>query len=228
MIYRDQHGYVMDMTMDGGDSANRAGLLALFGSPEKLHHYEVRPGWLCRHPFDEPWDNEYNFSRDQLLPFVAGCWKQGNHELVSRVFWAHAKRFFFAQNFERDYVGTKKYPYPHEFINDQGKLERRSFDWADPLDPSDIWHLILCAKIYWLYPFGVLGYPFLILSIIVHAYTNTSNDEGQLISKCVVAGKPFVWLYKCLKPDWHEALFQYWTVRRKMDAMCELITRSIQ
>ena len=228
MLYRDADGFIVDQTGDGGDTANRTGLWQLFSRhAEDLDAFEFfQNGILVRHPKQHPWDNPWNFSRDQLIPFVAGCWKQGRHDIVSRVFWRHCKRFFFCQNFERDAHGSTKYPWPHDFINDHGETERRQLDFADPLFPNDIWHLILCAKIKPLYFLAPVGYLFLTLAIIFHGLFNKSDDEGQIISQAVVGGRFFVWLYKKLKPNYQSSLYRYWVQRRTMYQMYETVYKN--
>lgn len=214
MIKRDLNGFIVDDTMDGGDSANRAGLMVLFGEKIFLSDYLLfnskheLDSPCTRHPYQRPWNNPKNFSRDQLIPFVAGLWRQNRQDLVRKIFYAHIKRFFFCQNFERDWPGTTKYPWPHKV---DGKW--RMFDFADPLLPDHIWHLILCGKIWPLYWFGIIGYPWLILSIMINAM-GSSNDQGQIISQCVVAGRPFVRFYKWRTVDWKKRLATYWYFSR--------------
>lgn len=222
MIFRDHEGFVVDSNQDGGDSANRAGLLALFGKRENLQAYEVRPGILVRHPGQEPWTNPRNFSRDQLLPYTAGAWKLGHWKLNQRIFWRHLKRGFFAQNFERDARGTRKRPWPSVFTNDKGEKEFRIFDFADPLGPSDIWHLILCAQLRWLYWFALVGVPALVFAILSHGLLNHSDDEGQIVAKAIVGGPFFKALYKLTNRNWKESLRRYWIDRRQMPEMYEL------
>lgn len=226
-MLRFDAGIIVDSTGDGGDSANRTGLLGLFDKAQPFEKFEVKPGLLVRHPTQSPWTNPWNFSRDQLVPFVAGAWKCGKQDLVKRVFWVHARRLFFCQNFERDVPGSTKYPWPHTFVNDKGEKETRSFDFADPLLPDAIWHLILCAELRWLYWFGLMGYPWLFLSLVIYCRFNTSNDDGQIISQCVRAGRFFVWLYKNMKPNWQAGLTEYWETDRQMGEMRDLIVRGI-
>lgn len=247
----DENFLIVDSGGDAGDSANRSGLFAMctdFYMPLDMF-FTKNSGELVRHPTQSPWDNPKNFSRDQLIPLVAGLWKREMYSLASSVFWAHARRGFFCQNTERDVPGSKKYPWPHLFfkdsypnpktvlasysllkgfyfkeINDPEAPKRRlsnhyvteykTFDMPDILGPADIWHLILCAKLWPLYWFGVIGYPWLVANIFFHAKFNKSDDEGQIISQCVVAGRPFVWLYRTLKKDYRESLRRYWTERR--------------
>lgn len=65
MIYKDSNGFPVDQTMDGGDSAVRAGILALCNHPQKYgidyNRYEVNfSGHFTRHPIQEPWNNPKN------------------------------------------------------------------------------------------------------------------------------------------------------------------------
>lgn len=254
MDYRDRYGLLVDETKDGGDSAHFAGLAAIFGSCEPLDEYEVFDGILARHPYDYPQNNYNNFTADQLCPLVAGLHTQKQLDVSKRVFWSHAKRGFFCQNIDRDMVGSRKSILPHEFYKDsipnqttfikklkfsplrfESDIERkpktiiesRVSDFRDLLGPSEIWHLILCAEIKWLYWFGLIGYPALLVSLLYSVYFNHSNDEGRLISKIVRAGKPFILIYTKLKPNWKNALLSYWIIERKMNRMFGLIANGL-
>lgn len=229
MIKRDKYNILVDSTGDGGDSANRSGLARLCGSLEELHEFEV-DGLCMRHPFQKPWDNFRNFSRDQLLPLIAGFHEDDELEgyLASkRIFWSHVRRLLFCQNFQRDIPGSWKYPWPNTFINDKGESEKVLFDFADPLLPDHIWHLILCARIYWLYGFGIIGIPWLCGALYLHCRFDKSNDEGQIISQCIIAGPWFVKKYKQWKPDWKDSLNQYWNIRRQIPEMSDLISKKL-
>ncbi|MBC7371257.1 MAG: hypothetical protein H7326_06820 [Bdellovibrionaceae bacterium] len=226
MLLRDQKGYLLDNHAgDGGDSANRAGLSELFGlAAEPLADYEIGlTGKLVRHPSQFPWNNPKNFTRDQLIPFAAGLWQSHQTALARRIFWSRARRLFFSQSTERDIPGSKKFPWPHQFINDGGQLETRRFDFADPLMPDAIWHLILCARLKPLYWFGLIGAPWLFLSVVGHCLLSKSDDEGQIIAQAVVGGRGFIKLYKKLKPDWQDSLERYWCGWRNMPEMAQAI-----
>lgn len=221
MIFRDDNLLPVDETGDGGDSDFRCGILALSGSEldkELIGKYEKRPGVLVRHPSDYPADNENNYTRDQLIVYMTGLWKIGDTKISRRVFWAHAKRLFFCQNIERDIPGSTKYPWPHSFINDRGEDEKRVFDFRDPLFPDDIMHLILCSRLKMLYPFAIVAYPFLVLSIIVHSKISHSlREDNQTICKCIVAGSFFCWLLKKIKTNLKDSLYHYWSVRNETE-----------
>lgn len=228
MIKRDKYGYIVDTTYeDGGDSANRAGLTSLFGFYNPPLTNYVKDGICVRHPHQVPWNNPKNFTHDQLIPLVAGLWKQKHYQTVRHIMWKHIMRFGFCQNFERDYIGSKKYPWPHSFINDRGVYEKRHFDFADPLRPDSFWHLVLCGRAWYFYWFAPIGYAWLLLSIFIYCWTNRDDDEGQIISQCVVAGKPFVYIYKKLRTNVWDRLYQYWHVRRDQREIADLVWKGI-
>ncbi len=117
---------------DGGDSANRTGILAMCGSladQRVLPLFEDGNGWMHRHPTQQPWNNPKNCTRDQLIPFVAGCWVSGNTAIARRLLIAHEARNWVCQNTERDYPGTTKI-FP---------------DMPDFLAPDAQQHLRICA-----------------------------------------------------------------------------------
>lgn len=235
MIKRDFYGYIVDDTEDGGDSANRSGLWKLFkghDSPLKdpafwLEDFVLPNGICVRHPNQAPWNNPKNFSRDQLIPLCAGLWKVKRHDLVRSILWSHIKRGFFCQNIERDEPGSKKYPWPHNYLNDKGKYEKKLFDFADPLLPHDIFFLIMCAKLYVLYPLWIICAPFFVLSLFIHGLSDT-NDEGQVIAQCKVYGNWAVRLYKYWRPDFKRRLLVYWQARRNQEEIAHLIINDLE
>jgi hypothetical protein len=255
MIYRDKNEYIVTHDGDGGDSANRAGLHTLF-APRPMYHgltrYEVwEPGYgqktpanmeavrcgkpsglLTRHPLQTPWNNPKNFTRDQLIPFVAGCHRAREYALVRRVFWRHARRLFFCQNSERDYPGTKKSLFPQYYkagarFDDKTIIQKDGWVWkpnfADILAPHDIWHLILCGRIWYLYWLAPLGFASLLISLWFHCRYNKGNDEGQIISLCEIAGEWFKRKYKQWRTGWQTKLETYWNGWRKEQSLCSMI-----
>lgn len=253
MIRVDEGDFIVDtVNGDGMDSANRAGVSGVFNvrrKREPLEAYE-KDGLCVRHPESEVLgaNNPWNFTRDQLSTYVAGLWKQGQYKTVRRIFWAHFKRGFFCQNFERDKPGSKKYLWPHVFFKDSNPdattvlkkfnirswsfswhipipdmpendpliIEQRNLDFADPLMPNDIWHLVLCGRMWYFYPLAPLGYLFTYLAILGHCKNNTGDDEAQIICQAKVAGKFFVKLYTKKRKDWEQKLINYWHTVRQM------------
>lgn len=250
MIFRDKYGFPVDQTGDGGDSSCWAGLLALFGEDENLFPYV---NWdfgnvTQRHPFQPPWNSKDNFSRDQLIRLLAGLWRRGNYGIVRKLFWAHFRRGFFCQNIERDWPGSIKYPWPHEFYKDsqyvngvnsitkplkfnfrtfkfEGTLaqnipgvtyEKKNFDFADFLGPNDLWHFILCGRLWYLYWFAPLGYLFTFIAITLHGLFYKGNDESGVIAQAKVNGRFFVWYYKLVRRDHVKRLWTYFVENRNM------------
>jgi hypothetical protein len=208
----------------------RVGILNLFKYSEdtSIFYYE-KDGVCVRHPTDAPWNNPKNFSRDQLIPLVAGFYGRDLTEKAKRVFWAHAKRFFFCQNSERDVPGSTKYPWPHSFVNDKGQEETRKFDFRDFLMPDGVFHLIKCARIYPLYLFGLIGLPWLALSIYGHS-KSSHKEHNQILCQCKVAGKWALRLFVKLVPNWKEDLREYYGSRNEMeyaDIIIQDVERSI-
>lgn len=217
MIYKDAFGFPVDQTGDAGDSAVRAGILKLFDRSAKIpiNLYEQN-GFCVRHPNQAPWSSPDNFSRDQLIPLAAAL----PQTAARRVFWAHAKRFFFCQNIERDWPGSRKFLWPHRYWKDSnpnsGITEKRWTNYRDILMPDQIWHLILCARLWPLYWFGLVGIPWLLLSIIGHSLS-LHKEHNQIVSQCKVQGQWALALFKVFNPDWKEELRRYWGRRNEIE-----------
>lgn len=99
------------------------------------------------------------------------------------------------------------------FSKDDGyEVESRVMDYRDPLMPHHIWHFILCARIYWLYWFGILGIPLLILSLVFNS-SGIDSEQNQLQCMAKIQGRWAVWLYKKCNPKWRDQTRQYWESR---------------
>jgi hypothetical protein len=104
--YTDSNGLPVQMNMDGGDSAQRLGMIAVatakgcsmpnLPSYDKISLLEVAPGIYIRNP--TTWNNPNDFSRDQQTSLVIGMGFKGDKERLKRLFKAHASRFFKYQN----------------------------------------------------------------------------------------------------------------------------------
>lgn len=208
MLYRDSNGYPLDQTLDGGDSCVRAGILSMCREQYRSHHYVFEKQGM-RHPSQVPWNNRKNFSRDQLLLLLAGNIPTGFTHYNKDLFYSHLKRFFFAQNFERDHVGTTKKPWPHKV---DGKW--RYFDFADPLLPNHIGCLIIAGRIVWAYPALVLCYPWHLLSIYLHSL-GKHHEENQMIAECYIYGT--LRLYRSWHKNWLSISREYWAKRNEIE-----------
>jgi len=183
MIYQDKDQFPVESHMDGGDSSMRAGmglLTGLFNSTSfDCTKYEASWGWLTRHPTQVPWNNKWNFTRDQLIPLVAGLNAIGRNAIIRRVALWHFLRLGFCQDFQRDQVGTWKHPWPSTYINN-GQTVSKSFDFADPLLPNDWWPLIFGGELYPLY----ILWPICLLFTLFAIYgSKTHEEQNQMIAE---------------------------------------------
>jgi hypothetical protein len=172
-----------------------------------------------------PWNNWLNFTRDQLIPIVAGTLAQADtNEACRAVFWTHLRRGFFCQNFQRDHVGTWKKPWPHIMTGgdpvDEGK--NRNFDFADPLLPNHIWALIKAARIKWLYVFGVIGIPWFIINMIFHSLSG-HKEHNQIICECYINGSWALKLFRLVVRNWEKDSFNYWNSRNEIEYHLHLV-----
>jgi hypothetical protein len=98
-----QHDIYNPAYLDFGDASRSTGILATFGSvlDQKimLKHY-VGHGLMVRHPYQSPWWEVQNFSRDQMIPLLSGFAECKDDYILKQIFYATAKRFFFCQNLD--------------------------------------------------------------------------------------------------------------------------------
>lgn len=223
----DSLNLVVEDNGSGGDSAHYTGLATIASHSQYfgLKYLVGIDGLAVRHPTQHPWNNPWNFTRDQLMPLIGGLYAQGRTDKIRALFWSHAKRLFFCQNFERDVPGSKKYPWPHTFINFKGEKETRSFDFADPLLPHDIYAFARAGK-FW---FAPLLYPFGFASLILHLFLTRRSgrtDIGTTIAVCYLAGVlPY---FRLIVPDYANRLKEYFLGWRKMGVLCELLIHYIE
>jgi hypothetical protein len=110
MLYKDKYDLPMSIN-DEMDSAVRAGIMSICGEfNQDISQYVLLSGKGVRHPYTEPSNNPNNFTRDQMIPLVAGLYAQQKYDVIKKLFYSRLKSFFFMQNVERDYSGSTKYP----------------------------------------------------------------------------------------------------------------------
>jgi hypothetical protein len=219
MIYFDSYGFPVDQTSDGGDSTVRAGLLVMcnhkMAQNIDMSKYEVKDtehifgGQFTRHPYQEPWNNPKNWSRDQMMPFIAGLHAKQIQKPIEEFFYHRLSKCFFMQNTERDAKGTTKYPWPHMV---DGK--KRWFDYADPLMPNHIGAIILAGRMTGWYWFLLFAYPFHLLFLVLHSFGN-HYEENQQIAECYLYGT-LKW-YKKIHKRWEAVSRQYWVDRAEVE-----------
>lgn len=244
MIFIDKFKLPADQTFDGMDSAVRISILCLPTSIWRnkwvahLMRYAGFDGVCVRQPEVAPCNNPKNFTRDQLMMLVMGLDSTrdevGHKEILKAIFYAHLKRLFFCQNFERDVVGSKKYLWPHKFykdskpnpktflwwfggykIPDEGtEIESRIIDFADPLTISDICCLAFAARIWWLMPLAPIMYLNHFINLVFNGVF-PSWEQNQAIAKSSVFKT--LWIYKRITRLWRESLFKYWSTRNEIE-----------
>lgn len=205
-IVRDQYGIIVQREPgmifgDGGDSCMRTGLMALLGDTQDKVNllFMVRltpPGILVRHPYQEPWNNPNNFTRDQLICWMAGAKAVGMESIPREVFKQCVKRGFRAQNTEYDYPGsTKKFP-----------------NGPDLLSPADMLFLGYCANVNigLLCLLAVVGLPWFIASLLVATKINPEGEQNQMICQCLIYGRLATKLYVNMHRSWAKITLDYW------------------
>ena len=206
MIVRDtyieaviQHP-VFDEKSAAGDSARTTGMLALFGSElDQLIQLDFEEpsnsGLLTRHPI---WYDDSCFTRDQLIPFVCSLTKRDYYKsFIRRIFWSHAKRLFFCQNYMTQFPDPKT-----------GERVNKGFFGRDPLSPSHIGMLILASKLYIFYPFLLLAIPWFYLDLFYFTKVAPRQEQNQIIAMSMVYGKIELWTK--WHPNWKQSILDYW------------------
>lgn len=221
-IVRDENGIIMqhDIYMpenrpDGGDSAARTGIMALCGSPEDrqvIFMFE-QVGLGMRHPYQVPWNNVWNFTRDQLTCLAAGLKAAAlvtPSSACQRLYKSHKDRGWRAQNREKDVVGSvKSWP-----------------DGPDWLAPDIRLHLRLCADIpsKWY----LIGWAFLWLSLIYNTKIKPNAEQNQFICQVIIAGPKWVKRYKRMHKSWRENLQSYWNGWRDQKEISEAMINKLE
>jgi hypothetical protein len=216
MIF-DKNGLPKDTgASDCMDSARLAGLMALFEHPQapNLNQYLVKVDYSnhlqgVRHPDESPSSsNPKNFTRDQLVPLVAGLNKQGYVMNCRSLLAAAEERNCRAQNTEADVPGsTKSFP-----------------DGADLLPPSVMNHLRICGG---LKP-KLFGKIWLVADIIFSSIFARMNEPNQLMSLCKIAGPKYVSLFRRLNPKLDDAIREYWSGWRGESDFAEFLIQKFR
>ena len=210
MIYLNRNGYPMSVD-DTMDSAVRYSIMVLSGEDSSLLKTYEKDGIVVRCPEGPPSNNPKNCTWDQLSMLIAAFYKVGDIAALRRIFWACAKRGFFMQNFERDVSGSTKYPWPHSFWKDSIEgtvIERKNFDFADPITPDRLIVLVKAARIYWMYWIFPIAYPMHLLKVSA----KKEGEFNQIIAECYVMGT----LNK-LDLQWNKHNWSYWHVRGEVE-----------
>lgn len=227
----DAHNLLVEQNGSGGDSAHYSALYVIATnnkatlSLEKLVNGD---GFVLRHPGDglvEWHSNPGNTSRDQTIPAIVGLAIQGRQDLVRKVVSQHAPRLFFAQNIDRDWPNTPKRPYPHRFVDLNGKQQFSWFNYRDPLLPHHIHTMIKSAGYKWhwiLYPVSTITFALEGLSL----RAGSNDDLGTYFSTAYSLG--FIPLFKKLIPDWKQRMEKYFLDWRKGERIFTPLVKLIE
>lgn len=211
---RDEYGFVCQSSkedptyMDGGDTSRATGILALVGSEKDqklLPLHVIWSGYFVRHPGQIPWNSPQNFSRDQMICLIAGMWRTKQHGFVRKFFFERLKYWLRCQN-------------THE-NNGLQKKEGADILW----NPSVIWHMILCGRIWWLYWFAPLGYLFQVCDILWNCYVTPQGEQNQIF--CIVVVSGLLPLYLKLHPDFDASMNKYWSEWRDQKEIADMIIK---
>ena len=186
---------------DWMDSAHLAGMMALVKHPamssDLIRKYVVYvDGQLkgVRCPEDASGlcpANPNNFTRDQLIPLVAGLYKMGRQDEVKALLRLAIDSHYRAQNIEKDVPGSvKRFP-----------------DGADILLPSHINHLRICSGI----KPKLLGKFILCLQVVINGIFTPMSEPNNLIAMCYVAGPSYIKFLKLTNPNINKAVEEYWS-----------------
>jgi hypothetical protein len=217
-MFIDAHNLIVEQNGSGGDSAHYSSLYVIATnnkatlSLEKLVNGQ---GYVIRHPGDglvEWHSNPGNTSRDQTIPTVVALSVQKRQDLVDKILKQHAKRFFFAQNIDRDWPNTPKKPYPH-YYTDLHEVKRFSwFNYRDPLLPHHIHAMVKSAgkKWHWfIYPISLTTFILEGLSLKL----GNNDDLGTYFSTAYSLN--LIPLFKKLIPNWKKRMELYFLDWRK-------------
>lgn len=208
MIIRDAHNIIVqrswwsnqiDTPDDGGDSARSTGIMALAGSYTDAI---LLPLFVLDdgRVVRHPYDPKWS---DPALT--------SRDQLIPVLAGLHAiKRYDLARKVFKAYAKRLF------FIN-----------W-DVLFIASIWHMVLCGRAYWLYFLGAIGYPYLFLSVLFYCWIRPWSEQNQFISMLYVAGRPWLWIYAKLHPDYKKAIRDYWSGWRRLEEIGELMIEKIE
>lgn len=213
---RDEYGIIVQHDIlnpaygDGGDSCNRSGIMALCGSKQDqklLTKFYLGNGYCVRHPTQLPHNTANTFSRDQVIPYLAGLYKAKLHKTANAILKriVNNKCFMSNTHFHPSLV-KKEFPNAPDFCH-----------------PGVIWHFILCAKAYRLYWLAPIGYFFQALDLLWSCYVKPFAEQNQSFCMFYVSG--LLPLYLKLHPDFDKAMSEYWSKWRDQKEIYEIIVK---
>ena len=220
MIHRDEHSIICQhdiyspaSRLDGGDSASRTAIMAICGSQDDadlLGLFSVG-GIMVRHPYQDPWNNPNNCTRDQLIPYVAALWAWEKHYEADMMMVAHRQRGWRCQNTERDKPGTmKQWPNGPDWLAPDHRLHLKLAAGAPLEDATALERAWLEASILW------------------STKVKPQAEQNQIICQCLVAGPEYVRKYVEGHPNFEGELRRYWGTWRDQREIAELLIKKVR
>lgn len=175
---RDKYGIIIQTNEDptyedGGDSAFSTGIMAFCNSEQDktLMKEFVKMTGICRHPYQEKYQNPKETSRDQVKAFFAGLPMITSKDATNIQYAAIAATCL-------DYAKSW-------FVN------------SDFLLPADKFYLYKCADTpapFWLYP---LAYVNQAINLVWDCYVAPENEMNQAVCTNIIYGKRWIkFLYR--------------------------------
>lgn len=211
MLRTDDRYLVVCPSGDGGDSAHFTGLHIIATNEATFRSlFFIKNGQVVRHPAQIPWNNPANATRDQIMPVCAGLARTGAIHSLRKILWRRCLAFGFAQNFDRDCVGTRKFPWPHFAKRCRGESRWVWFDFADPMFPHYLFAMAVGARLKPRWLFRALAAPTFVLDCLTYRWSD-NDDQGALIASADLLG--FIPLFRRLNPNWEEKCLKYFNSR---------------
>lgn len=171
--------------------------------------FEVSPGVMVRHPYqNEParrrcWNYPGNCTRDQLLAYLAGCWRAGLPEIAARLLVKHRENGFFCQNVRDNCEDSAK-------------------TMPDPLFAHEQMTLRICAGDKYA-QWDLLGQLMLHASIVSAKDAPPDTEINQLLIESTVCCR--LDLFVSTIADWRERLGLYW---KDYPAITEFLINTVE
>lgn len=215
MIVRDQYGIIIQHNergtvdpsyMDGGDSARSTGIMALCENYEDRVHLQLFFKFeTCdpvRHPYQKPYNDPKEMSRDQLICLSAGCYEPTS-TVASRSLakWYDSRKSWFLNN---DLLSPSHWFHIYCCCHVDRNADLRT---------------IL---------FRYISAVFLLADILWSTKIKPNAEQNQIQCMVIVRGKWWLNLYCKLHPDWKKSVRDYFDSWRDQHEIGEALIKKVQ